>query len=261
MNSFIDTHAHIYADELKPDIAEVLERSRDVGVSHIYMPNIDSTSIDGMLELAHRHPGYCIPMMGLHPCYVKKDFERELYVVEDWLAKQKFVAIGEIGTDLYWDTTFWPQQQEAFRVQISWAKQYKLPVIIHCRESIEETIAMVEELKEDGLTGIFHCFSGTPEQAKRIMGLGFLIGIGGVSTFKNGGLDKVIPEIGLEAVVLETDSPYLAPVPHRGKRNEPSYLTLVAARVAELSGKTLEEVGQITNANAQNLFNPSPLWK
>ena len=170
----------------------------------------------------------CFPMMGLHPCSVKKDFERELYIVEDWLSKRRFSAVGEIGTDLYWDKTFFEQQKEAFMIQVSWAKKYGLPIVIHCRESIDETIELVEQMQDGNLRGIFHCFSGTAEQAKRITKLGFYLGIGGVVTFKNGGLDKVIPEIDLEHMVLETDSPYLAPVPHRGKRNEPCYIPLVA---------------------------------
>jgi TatD DNase family protein len=251
---WIDTHAHIYSDDLQKDKEEVLERSKEAGVIRVYMPNIDSTSIDAMLEWEHRNPGYCVPMMGLHPCSVNKNVQRELYVVEDWLNKRNFVAIGEIGTDLYWDKTYWPQQQEAFKVQVAWAKQYRLPVVIHCRESINETLQLLDEVGDENLTGVFHCFSGDVAQAKRIVEMGFYLGIGGVATFKNGGLDKVLPEIGLEHLVLETDSPYLAPVPHRGKRNEPAYISLVAERVAVLVNEPLEIVSQKTTRNAEQLF-------
>src|SRR5690349_5130312 len=202
-NGFVDTHAHIYSEEFTADRADMLARASELQVNKIYMPNVDHTSIDGMLELESRSAGQCIAMMGLHPCYVKKDFQRELYLVEDWLSKRKFAAVGEIGTDLYWDKTFWEQQKEAFLIQVEWAKKYKLPVVIHCRESIDETIELVEQVKDDNLTGIFHCFSGNAEQAKRVTKLGFLLGIGGVATFKKGGLDAVLPEIGLEHLVLE----------------------------------------------------------
>lgn len=251
---FIDTHAHIYMDEFAADRDDMLARASEQHIRRIYMPNVDHTSIDNMLELESRSQGQCIAMMGLHPCYVKKDFQRELYLVEEWLARRKFVAIGEIGTDLYWDKTFWEQQKEAFTIQVNWAKKYKLPVIIHCRESIDQTIELVEQLKDDNLTGIFHCFSGDVEQAKRITGLKFYLGIGGVATFKKGGLDKVLPEIPIEHFVLETDSPYLAPVPHRGKRNEPSYIPLIASKMAELKQVSVDQVQQVTSDNARNLF-------
>jgi TatD DNase family protein len=254
MLGFIDTHAHIYLNEFKDDRAEMMSRALEKNVDRIYMPNIDHTSVDEMFEMEVRYPGQCIPMMGLHPCYVKKDFEKELYLVESWLAKRKFAAIGEIGTDLYWDKTFWGQQQEAFRVQVAWAKQYSLPVVIHCRESIDETIALVDQLADGKLKGIFHCFSGNADQAKRIIDMGFLLGIGGVATFKKGGLDAVLPDIGLEHIVLETDSPYLAPVPHRGKRNEPAYIPLIAARIGELKKTAVEEVRTQTTQNALGLF-------
>ncbi len=254
MNFFIDTHAHIYAEEFKPDLPDVLGRCAEQGVEKIYMPNVDHTSIDSMLEVEHRSPDMCQAMMGLHPCSVKKDFERELYIVEDWLSKRKFSAVGEIGTDLYWDKTFWGQQTEALEIQVGWAKQYQLPVVLHCRESLDQTIELMERFQDGNLRGIFHCFTGNLEQAKRIIKLGFLIGLGGVVTFKNGGLDKVLPDIGLESVVLETDSPYLAPVPHRGKRNEPSYIPLISSRIADLTKTTVEEVRKITTKNALHLF-------
>lgn len=254
MNYWTDSHAHIYLKEFDADGREVMLRCEEAGVQKIYMPNIDHTSIDNMLEWEAKYPNQCLAMMGLHPCSVKNDFEKELYLVENWLSKRKFAAIGEMGTDLYWDKTFWEQQQEAFAVQVSWAKRYELPIVIHCRESIDETIAMVEQYHDEKLKGVFHCFTGTIEQAKRIVKLGFYLGLGGVSTFKNGGLDKIIPELDVNKLLLETDSPYLSPVPHRGKRNEPSYIPIIATRVAELLGISLEDLQTATSVNAQNLF-------
>ena len=254
MDFYIDTHAHIYHEDFINDRLDMLRRCEEQQVTRIFMPNVDHESIDGMMELESRFPNRCMAMMGLHPCSVKKDFERELYLVESWLSKRKFSAVGEIGTDLYWDKTFWEQQQEAFLIQVKWAKHYDLPIIIHCRESIDETIALVEKEHDGKLTGIFHCFSGNAEQAERITKLGFFLGIGGVVTFKNGGLDKVLPEINLTHLVLETDSPYLAPVPHRGKRNEPAYIPLVAKRIAEIKNCAIEDVQKNTTQNALKLF-------
>lgn len=250
----IDTHAHIYAKEFDPDRDEVIRRAHDVGIEKIYMPNIDHTSIDAMLEAETRYNGVATPMMGLHPCSVKKDFEKELYLIEQWLGKRVFSAVGEMGTDLYWDKTFWEEQKEAFRVQVGFAKKYSLPIVIHCRESMNETIELLEPHLSDGLTGIFHCFSGNKEQAKKITSMGFYLGIGGVSTFKNGGLDKVIPEIDLDRIVLETDSPYLAPTPHRGKRNEPAYTRLIAEKVADLKKISLDDLREVTTNNAMKIF-------
>jgi len=254
MNNFIDSHAHIYLDKFKDDLSDVIERAVEKGVSKIFMPNIDHTSIDNMLEVEHNFPKNCFSMMGLHPCSVNKNFEKELYQVEDWLNKKDFCAIGEIGTDLYWDKSFWQQQQEAFKIQVNWAKERKLPIVIHCRESIDETIEMVEELKDDRLSGVFHCFTGSVEQARRIEALGFYLGLGGVSTFKNGGMDQVIPDIDINRIVLETDSPYLAPVPHRGKRNEPSYIPDIAKKIASYKQLGLDEVAEVTTANSLKLF-------
>ena len=193
-------------------------------------------------------------MMGLHPCSVKKDFQRELYLIEEWLSKRSFSAVGEIGTDLYWDKSFWEQQQEALIIQVNWAKKYKLPVVLHCRESLDQTLEIIEGLQDGNLKGVFHCFSGSAEQANKISKLGFYIGLGGVVTFKNGGLDKVLPEIDLQYAVLETDSPYLAPVPYRGKRNEPPYIPIISSKIAELMKISVEEVQKITSQNALNLF-------
>ncbi|MBC5994384.1 TatD family hydrolase [Pontibacter cellulosilyticus] len=250
----IDSHAHIYAEQFKDDRAEAVRRAGDEGVGKIYMPNIDHTSIDVMLETEAQFPGQCIPMMGLHPTSVDKDFERQLYLVEDWLSKREFAAVGECGIDLYWDKTFLPQQQEALKVQVELAKKYNLPIVLHTRDSFNETYEIISAAQDGSLKGIFHCFSGTAEEAEKVKELGFLMGIGGVATFKNGGLDKVLPHVSIEQLVLETDCPYLAPVPHRGKRNEPVYLTLVAKRVAELMGRDLEEVAEKTTTNALNLF-------
>jgi TatD DNase family protein len=254
MNYWIDTHAHIYAEDFSKDREDMLTRSEEEGVREIYMPNIDHTSVDAMLEVEARHPDFCFSMMGLHPCSVKKDFETELYKVEAWLGKRNFAAVGEMGTDLYWDKTFWAQQQEAFTIQVAWAKKYKLPIVIHCRESMNETIELLEPLLEDGLTGIFHCFSGNLDQARKIIAMDFYLGLGGVATFRNGGLDKVLPEIGLDRIVLETDSPYLAPVPFRGKRNEPAYIPLIARKIAEIMKISLEELQETTMKNAKMVF-------
>jgi TatD DNase family protein len=254
---WIDTHAHLYSETFAPDRHEMLARIEQANVGRVYMPNVDHTSIEGMLEVEQKDPQRFIPMMGLHPCSVKADFEKELTIVESWLSKRKFVAVGEIGTDLYWDKTFWEEQKEAFCIQVSWAKKYQLPVVIHCRESINETIKLLEPMLDENLSGVFHCFTGSLEQANRIISMGFHLGLGGVVTFKNGGLDKVIPELDLQRIVLETDSPYLAPTPHRGKRNEPHYIPVIAQRVADLKQMPLQELQQITTANALTLFKES----
>jgi TatD DNase family protein len=255
MSSWIDTHAHIYLEDFKEDREEMMVRCRENQVSRIYMPNIDHTSVDSMMEVEARYPEHCLAMMGLHPCSVNKDFQKELYLVEEWLSKRRFSAIGEIGTDLYWDKTFWEQQREAFEIQVTWAKKYKLPIVIHCRESLAETISIVKSLHDENLKGVFHCFTGSIDEANEIVSMGFHIGLGGVVTFKNGGLDKVVPGIDLKGMVLETDSPYLSPVPHRGKRNEPSYIPLIAQRIAELKKITIEELQSATFNNASALYN------
>ncbi|MEM9831104.1 MAG: TatD family hydrolase [Bacteroidota bacterium] len=251
---WIDTHAHIYDEKFKDDIDDVLNRCQEVGINRIYMPNIDRTSIDAMLELEHRYPEQCVPMMGLHPCSVKKGFERELYLVEEWLDRRDFVAVGEIGLDYYWDMTFKEQQLDAFRIQIDLAKKHSLPIVIHTRDSLEDAIQIVEELNEDNFTGIFHCFTGSTEEGKRVTEAGFYLGLGGVSTFKNGGLNEVVPQLDREKIVLETDSPYLAPTPHRGKRNEPTYIPLIGEKIAEFTKIPPEEIAQLTTQNARRLF-------
>lgn len=252
----IDTHAHIYDEKFKDDINEVIDRAIEAGIEKIYLPNIDSTTIDDMLELELKYPDYCIPMMGLHPCSVNKNFQKELYIVEDWFSKREFVAVGEIGTDLYWDKSFFEQQKEAFNIQSEIAIKNNIPIVIHCRESIPETIELVSNIKSDKLRGIFHCFSGNLEQANEIIDLGFYLGLGGVATFKNGGLEEVITNVDFDKIVLETDSPYLAPVPNRGKRNEPSYAVEVAKKIASIKNISIEEVGETTSINALKIFNP-----
>lgn len=252
----IDTHAHIYDVKFKDDINEIIDRAKESGVERIYLPNIDSTTIDDMLELELKFPDYCIPMMGLHPCSVDKNFEKELYIVEDWFSKRDFVAVGEMGTDLYWDKSFFNEQKEAFKIQSEMAIKKDIPIVIHCRESIPETIALVSKLKTDNFRGIFHCYSGNLEQANQIIDLDFYLGLGGVATFKNGGLEEVIANANFDKVVLETDSPYLAPVPYRGKRNEPSYILNVAQKIADVKKMSLEEIGEITSENALKIFNP-----
>lgn len=253
--TFIDTHAHIYDEKFAPDQSAMLENAHAQGISEIWMPNCDRTTIPGMLALADRSPDRYRPMMGLHPCYVTEAIDAELATVEDYLNQRKFLAVGEIGLDFYWDMTHVDRQFSAFKTQLQWAVKYNLFVSIHVRSghdrnAFAEAADVIEALALPGLRGIFHCFVGTLDEAHRAIGLGFKLGIGGVSTFKNGGLDKVIPYVGLEHLVLETDAPYLAPIPHRGKRNEPAYVPLIARRIADLQQIPLAEVARQTTANA-----------
>jgi len=254
MTKIIDTHAHIYLKDFEEDIEEVITNSKESGIEHIFMPNINSATIDRMLRLEERFNDYCIPMMGLHPCYVKDDYKKELNNIETWLKKRDFCAVGEIGIDLYWDKTFISEQKKAFEIQVQLAKDLEIPIIIHCRDSIDMTIDLVEKHQDGKLTGIFHCFTGQIEQAHRIIDLGFLLGIGGVVTFKNGGLDKIVGKLDLANMVLETDSPYLAPTPFRGKRNKPQYINQIANKVAELQDCELSKVAKTTSENALSLF-------
>ncbi len=251
---FVDTHSHIYSEEFSSDRDEVIARGLMAGVKKIILPNIDSSSIKPLLDLASSRPELFIPLLGLHPTSVKEDFRKELEIMEYWLNKRKFTGIGEIGIDLYWDKTFINEQIEAFRIQIGWAKKAGIPVVIHLRDSFDEVIEVIEQEKDESLRGVFHSFGGTVEQAAQIIDLGFKIGIGGVVTFKNSGLDNVVPQINLQHIILETDSPWLAPVPHRGKRNESAYISIVAAKVASLHQISVEEVGRITTQNAKQLF-------
>jgi TatD DNase family protein len=251
---FVDTHAHIYSEKFESDRSLMLARTFEAEVSKILMPNIDSESIEGMFDLEQKYSQQCLSMMGLHPCSVNQDFEKELQIVEGWLAKRKFVAVGEMGIDLYWDKTFLEQQKEAFRIQAAWAKKYQLPLVIHAREAMKEVIGLLEELTDDSLVGVLHCFTGTLEEAKTLISMNFKLGIGGVVTYKNGGLAPILKEISLKHLLLETDSPYLAPVPHRGKRNETSYIPIIAQKIAEIKGIDIEEVARQTTTNAQELF-------
>ncbi|AWA98858.1 TatD family hydrolase [Vibrio harveyi] len=250
----IDTHAHIYASEFDNDRDEVVKRALEQGIDKILLPNIDLESIEPMLKTEAAYPEICRSMMGLHPCYVDGNVEQTLAIIRDWFEKHNFIAVGEIGIDLYWDKTFRVEQEMAFVTQLTWAKEMDLPVVIHTRDSIEETLALLRQEQDGRLRGVFHCFGGSLEEAQAINELGFHLGLGGVSTFKNGGMDKVIPHLDMNWVILETDCPYLAPVPHRGKRNEPAYTSLVAARVAELRGESLEAIDALTTKNAEELF-------
>ncbi|MET2900610.1 TatD family hydrolase [Vibrio rotiferianus] len=250
----IDTHAHIYASEFDNDRDEVVKRALEQGIDKILLPNIDLESIEPMLKTEAAYPEICRSMMGLHPCYVDGNVEQTLAIIRDWFDKHNFIAVGEIGIDLYWDKTFRAEQEMAFVTQLNWAKEMDLPVVIHTRDSIEETLTLLRQEQDGRLRGVFHCFGGSVEEAQAINELGFHLGLGGVSTFKNGGMDKVIPHLDMDWVILETDCPYLAPVPHRGKRNEPAYTSLVAARVAELLEVPIEEVDRITTNNAEKLF-------
>jgi TatD DNase family protein len=252
---WIDTHTHLYLDAFRSDFTEVIERARDAGVSRFYLPSIDRSVVPDMLSLEEAYPGLCHAMMGLHPCSVEAStYREELSEVERWLQDRPFAGVGEIGLDFHWDTTHVKEQFEAFRVQVGWAKSYRLPVAIHSRKSTDECISVVKEQQDGRLTGVFHCFTGTVEQARQVIDLGLMLGIGGVATYKNGGLEPVIRELGLGSLVLETDAPYLAPVPHRGKRNEPAYLLHVAERIAAILEVDLEAVARATTANAKRLF-------
>ena len=251
---FIDTHTHLYSDEFNEDRIERINDALAKSVTKFYMPNVDSASIDGMLALEIHFPEVCLPMMGLHPCSVKSNYRQELDTVKKWLDLRRFVAIGEIGIDLYWDKTFIKEQELAFREQIFWALEYRYTIVIHCRNAFDEIFAILKSY--DKLPkGIFHCFSGDFIQAQKILSLGnFKLGIGGVVTFKNSGLDKVVEQLKLHDIVLETDAPYLAPVPYRGKRNESAYIPIIAQKIADIKKITVEEVAAITSANAEEIF-------
>lgn len=251
---FIDTHTHLYDEKFNDDRSEMILRAIAGGVERMYLPNCDSSTIDGMLQLEQEFPGYCKAMMGLHPCYVKENYKTELGIVETWLKQRKFTAVGEIGLDYYWDKTFVAQQQEAFETQMEWALTYNLPVVIHTRDAMQQTVDTVKPFAAKGLRGVFHCFTGSYEMAKEITGFGFYLGIGGVVTYKNAGVQEVVQQIPLEHIVLETDAPYLTPHPFRGKRNESLYVKLVAEKIAELNDISVEEVAQITTRNAGLLF-------
>lgn len=254
--NFIDTHTHLFASEFDNDIDIVIKNALDNGISKMLLPNIDSTTTTKMLQLCDRHPNNCYPMIGLHPCSVKKDnLEKEISHVEQMLSQNKFIAVGEIGLDLYWDKSTLDLQKIAFESQIELAKKYKLPIAIHVRDSFDEAIEIVERLNDDNLSGVFHCFTGNLEEAQRIINLKkFYLGIGGVVTFKNGGINKIINQVSLDRIILETDSPYLSPTPFRGTRNESRYLLNIAHKMAELYNIDIEDIAKKTTKNAIDLF-------
>lgn len=254
MMTIIDTHCHLYSKEFENDITAVILRAQQLGVQQFYMPNIDSESINGMLQLEADYPDICIATMGLHPCSVKENYKEELALVEGWLKKRPFAAVAEIGLDFYWDKTFTDQQYEAFHQQIDWAKAYSTPIVIHTREAMQQCIDVVAQHTDEKLGGIFHCFGGTVDEAKQIIDLGFYLGIGGVLTYKKAGLKDVLREISLDHIVLETDAPYLTPVPFRGKRNESAFLEYVIRTLAEVKQVPVEEIARITTENAKAIF-------
>lgn len=253
----IDTHSHTYSKEFETDFVQMIARAKMAGVNKIFMPAIDSETHEAMMDAYKSFPEICLPMIGLHPCSVKENFVQELDMIDNLLKVNKFYAIGETGLDFYWNKTYTKQQYSALRRQIEWALQYDLPVVLHTRNATPETINVIREFSGSGLRGIFHCFGGSLQEAEEIIALNFLLGIGGVVTYKNGGLDKVLPHISLEHIVLETDAPYLAPVPYRGKRNEPSYLPKIAEAIAVIKDMKVEEVIYATTANAERVFNKS----
>lgn len=259
----VDTHAHLYAQQFDKDRADMIQRAIDTGVERLFLPNIDHNSISGMYQLVDTFPKNCFPMMGIHPCSIKENYKEELARAKEELNKapDRFYAVGEIGLDFYWDLTFKEQQKDALRTQITWAKKHKLPIVLHCRDSFQETLDIVSEMNDDNLTGIFHCFGGTIEEAEQVMALsGFYMGIGGVLTYKKSKLDEVLKHVPLEYLVLETDAPYLAPEPYRSskkkhlRRNESAYILKVAEKLAEVKDISLDEVARITTANADTVF-------
>jgi TatD DNase family protein len=252
---YIDTHSHLYLEEFNNDREEIISRALGAGVTKILLPNIDKASVSGMLEMAHNYPGICYPMIGIHPTSVKEDYLEQLESVKYWLTRDRFIAIGEIGIDLYWEKEFLRQQTEIFKAQVELALANNLPVVIHARESFTEIFNLLKEYRGSGLTGVFHAFTGDTGQAEFIIDLGLYIGIGGIVTFKNSGLDKVVADIGIQKILLETDSPYLAPTPYRGKRNESAYIPMIAQKIADVTHLSLKEVAEITSINALSLFN------
>jgi TatD DNase family protein len=250
----IDTHTHLYVEAFDEDRDQVIEKAIAVGVERFYLPAIDSTYTARMLDLEKKYPDQIRLMMGLHPTHVKENYKEELLHVEQFLAKRNFAAVGEIGIDLYWDQSLLKQQQEAFNIQILWAKEKELPIVIHCRDAFDEVFEVLEGHKGDDLTGIFHCFIGTKEQAEKAIGLNLKLGIGGVLTFKNGKIDQFLDQISTDHIVLETDAPYLAPAPFRGKRNQSEYLVYILRKLSEIHHRTEEELATITTQNALDVF-------
>lgn len=252
---YIDTHSHIYLEEFDQDLPDIIRRAREAGVSHILLPNVDHTTLDRMLKVCSAYPGYCYPMIGVHPTSVKGDYKKELMIVENQLSTGTYIAVGEIGLDLYWDKTFLKEQIIAFDRQIQLALRYGLPIVIHSREAFDQICEVLEPYKSTGLKGIFHSFGGSAEEAARLLEFeGFMLGINGVVTFKNSSLGKTLEQIPLDRIVLETDAPYLTPVPHRGKRNESAFLQYTLAKVADVYRMPAERVAEITSANAIKVF-------
>ena len=252
---FTDTHCHLYLPDFKNDLDNVINTAAAAGVTKFFMPAIDNTIIDDLIATEKNYPEQCFAMMGLHPCSVKENYKEELAIVEGWLQQRSFIAVGEIGLDFYWDTTFTAQQYEVFEKQMQWALQKKLPIVIHTRNAMQQTIDFVKPFSAKGLSGIFHCFGDSLEKANQITDMNFYLGIGGVLTYKKSGLEEVIKHIDLKHIVLETDAPYLTPVPYRGKRNESSYIKIIAEKLAQIKNISLDEVAAVTTANAEKIFN------
>ena len=251
---YTDTHCHIYLPAFENDLPAVIQRAENEGVTKLFLPAIDSSETDRMLAVEARYPGTCFAMMGLHPCHVQQNYREELDMVAQWLEQRPFAAVGEIGLDFYWDKTYTQEQYDAFKTQMQWALDKQLNIVIHTRNALPEAIETVAPFAAKGLRGIFHCFGGTTEEARAITAMGFHLGIGGVVTYKNSGLSEVLPHIPLEYIVLETDAPYLTPVPFRGKRNESSYLKYVVAKLAEIKNCSPEEIARVTTENAMQIF-------
>ncbi len=250
----IETHAHLYLKDFSEDVDRVIENAIEIGVEKFYLPNIDEISLGGMVKLCKKYPAHLFPMIGIHPCSVKKNFEKQLDAIFNRSKEAPFCAVGEIGIDLYWDQSLREEQIQAFKRQVEWAVEWSLPIVIHSREATDLIIECLEKWNYNHLKGIFHCFTGTEQQGRRIMDLGFYLGIGGVVTFKNGGLDKVLPALGTSHLVLETDAPYLSPVPNRGKRNEPINLIFIAEKLAQIFNCSKEEIATITRENSEKVF-------
>ena len=254
MLELIDTHTHIYLEQFDHDRAKVVDRAVKAQVSHLLMPNIDSHTVISMMAAARQYPGKCLPMMGLHPTSVKTTYRTELANIEKWLKKGEFVAVGETGIDLYWDKTHLAEQKESLERHIHWAKEYALPLVLHSRNSLDELFDVLMPAEDPSLSGVFHCFPGDPAQARKVIDMGFMLGVGGVATYKNSLMADVVDAVDLEHLLLETDAPFLSPVPYRGKRNESAYLLYIAERIAEIKAVTVEEVAEVTTANARRMF-------
>ncbi len=253
--SLIDTHTHLYLDSFKNDLSIIINNCQKNGIKKLLLPNIDSTTINAVNQLSRKYAEICYPMMGLHPCSVKENFHSELAIIENELNKGEYIGIGEIGIDLYWDRSTLDEQKLVFETQVKWAKERNLPIVIHTREAFEEVFSIIDSLNDNELTGIFHCFTGNKEQAEHIINYGgFKLGIGGVVTYKNSGLDKTLKDIDVDHLVLETDSPYLTPTPFRGKRNESTYLTYIAEKLSSIYGCSIDDIAKKTTTNALEIF-------